>query len=158
MGHDETHLRSGRDGSPTAPSEKASSARHGAAAQAGMDPREGACRPGLREDPRHRASIISIPSARPAAPISASAGEGARYHDDHGRHLHASLRLLQCEDGDCRGRSMPRSLENVARAVEKLGLAHVVITSVDRDDIEDGGAAFRYDRSVRVRPRPRSKS
>ena len=31
--------------------------------------------------------------------------------------------------------------ENVARAVEKLGLAHVVITSVDRDDLEDGGAA-----------------
>src|SRR5256885_6384841 len=30
--------------------------------------------------------------------------------------------------------------ENVARAVEKLGLAHVVITSVDRDDLEDGGA------------------
>jgi len=31
--------------------------------------------------------------------------------------------------------------ENVARAVEKLGLAHVVITSVDRDDLDDGGAA-----------------
>src|SRR5882724_480816 len=31
--------------------------------------------------------------------------------------------------------------ENVARAVEKLGLAHVVITSVDRDDLMDGGAA-----------------
>jgi lipoic acid synthetase len=28
----------------------------------------------------------------------------------------------------------------VAVAVEKLGLAHVVITSVDRDDLEDGGA------------------
>jgi lipoic acid synthetase len=28
----------------------------------------------------------------------------------------------------------------VAAAVEKLGLAHVVITSVDRDDLEDGGA------------------
>jgi lipoic acid synthetase len=28
----------------------------------------------------------------------------------------------------------------VALAVEKLGLAHVVITSVDRDDLEDGGA------------------
>src|SRR6056297_974962 len=28
----------------------------------------------------------------------------------------------------------------VAHAVEKLGLNHVVITSVDRDDIEDGGA------------------
>jgi hypothetical protein len=31
--------------------------------------------------------------------------------------------------------------ENVARAVERLGLAHVVITSVDRDDLRDGGAA-----------------
>src|SRR5208282_1803519 len=29
----------------------------------------------------------------------------------------------------------------VAEAVEKLGLAHVVITSVDRDDLADGGAA-----------------
>ncbi len=30
--------------------------------------------------------------------------------------------------------------ENVANAVEKLGLNHVVITSVDRDDLPDGGA------------------
>ncbi|MEM8797877.1 MAG: lipoyl synthase, partial [Pseudomonadota bacterium] len=30
--------------------------------------------------------------------------------------------------------------ENVALAVEKLGLHHVVITSVDRDDLDDGGA------------------
>ena len=29
----------------------------------------------------------------------------------------------------------------VANTVQKLGLSHVVITSVDRDDIEDGGAA-----------------
>ena len=28
----------------------------------------------------------------------------------------------------------------VAQAVEKLGLRHVVVTSVDRDDLEDGGA------------------
>jgi len=28
----------------------------------------------------------------------------------------------------------------VAQAVEKLGLAHVVVTSVDRDDLDDGGA------------------
>jgi lipoic acid synthetase len=28
----------------------------------------------------------------------------------------------------------------VAHAVEKLGLSHVVVTSVDRDDLEDGGA------------------
>jgi lipoic acid synthetase len=30
---------------------------------------------------------------------------------------------------------------NVAQAVRKLGLKHVVITSVDRDDLPDGGAA-----------------
>ena len=30
--------------------------------------------------------------------------------------------------------------ENVAKAVQKLGLNHVVITSVDRDDLNDGGA------------------
>ena len=31
--------------------------------------------------------------------------------------------------------------DNVARAVATLGLEHVVITSVDRDDLDDGGAA-----------------
>lgn len=30
--------------------------------------------------------------------------------------------------------------EHIAIAVKKLGLAHVVITSVDRDDLDDGGA------------------
>lgn len=34
----------------------------------------------------------------------------------------------------------PMEPENVAIAVEKLGLEHVVITSVDRDDLPDGGA------------------
>jgi lipoyl synthase len=34
----------------------------------------------------------------------------------------------------------PQEPENVANAVEKLGLHHVVITSVDRDDLPDGGA------------------
>jgi lipoic acid synthetase len=33
-----------------------------------------------------------------------------------------------------------REPEHVAEAVAKLGLAHVVITSVDRDDLADGGA------------------
>jgi lipoic acid synthetase len=31
--------------------------------------------------------------------------------------------------------------EHVASATAKLGLAHIVITSVDRDDLDDGGAA-----------------
>lgn len=34
----------------------------------------------------------------------------------------------------------PNEPEKVAIAVQKLGLKHVVITSVDRDDLEDGGA------------------
>jgi lipoyl synthase len=34
----------------------------------------------------------------------------------------------------------PNEPEHVANAVEKLGLNHVVITSVDRDDLADGGA------------------
>ncbi len=34
----------------------------------------------------------------------------------------------------------PNEPQNVAEAVEKLGLHHVVITSVDRDDLPDGGA------------------
>jgi lipoyl synthase len=34
----------------------------------------------------------------------------------------------------------PLEPEHVANAVEKLGLNHVVITSVDRDDLPDGGA------------------
>jgi lipoic acid synthetase len=34
----------------------------------------------------------------------------------------------------------PKEPEHIAIAVEKLGLHHVVITSVDRDDLADGGA------------------
>lgn len=34
----------------------------------------------------------------------------------------------------------PHEPERVAEAIGKLGLSHVVITSVDRDDLEDGGA------------------
>jgi len=34
----------------------------------------------------------------------------------------------------------PHEPKNVGKAVAKLGLRHVVITSVDRDDLDDGGA------------------
>lgn len=37
----------------------------------------------------------------------------------------------------------------VANAVKKLGLAHVVVTSVDRDDLEDGGAEH-FARTIRL--------
>src|SRR5215472_6717623 len=35
----------------------------------------------------------------------------------------------------------PGEPEHVAAATEKLGLTHIVVTSVDRDDLDDGGAA-----------------
>ncbi|HKI87340.1 MAG TPA: lipoyl synthase, partial [Thermoanaerobaculia bacterium] len=35
----------------------------------------------------------------------------------------------------------PAEPEHVAQAVHRMGLRHAVITSVDRDDLEDGGAA-----------------
>lgn len=38
------------------------------------------------------------------------------------------------------GKLDPSEPDRVARAVEQLDLSHVVITSVDRDDLEDGGA------------------
>jgi lipoic acid synthetase len=43
--------------------------------------------------------------------------------------------------------------ENVAEATAKLGLAHIVVTSVDRDDLPDGGARHFADtiRAIRAR-------
>src|SRR6202045_3868500 len=34
----------------------------------------------------------------------------------------------------------PHEPQHVAEAVAKLGLSHIVVTSVDRDDLDDGGA------------------
>jgi len=47
----------------------------------------------------------------------------------------------------------PHEPENVAKAVEKLGLEHVVITSVDRDDLADGGAQHFADVILSIRAR-----
>ncbi|MGI8526121.1 MAG: lipoyl synthase [Pseudolabrys sp.] len=46
----------------------------------------------------------------------------------------------------------PQEPEHVAQATAKLGLAHIVITSVDRDDLADGGAQHFADtiRAIRV--------
>jgi len=43
----------------------------------------------------------------------------------------------------------PHEPENVARAVGELKLSHVVVTSVDRDDLDDGGAAH-FARTIRA--------
>ena len=46
----------------------------------------------------------------------------------------------------------PHEPDHVAEAVGQLGLAHVVVTSVDRDDLEDGGAGHfaRVIRAIRA--------
>ena len=55
----------------------------------------------------------------------------------------------------------PDEPAHVAEATAKLGLAHVVVTSVDRDDLADGGAAAFRRRpsapSARMRRARRSK-
>ena len=43
----------------------------------------------------------------------------------------------------------PSEPAHVAEAVERLGLGHAVITSVDRDDLDDGGA-FHFNQVVRA--------
>ena len=45
----------------------------------------------------------------------------------------------------------PHEPENVGKAVAKLGLLHVVITSVDRDDLDDGGAQHFADTILAIR-------
>jgi len=47
----------------------------------------------------------------------------------------------------------PHEPERVAQATAKLGLAHVVVTSVDRDDLDDGGAGHfaQVIRAIRAR-------
>jgi lipoic acid synthetase len=47
----------------------------------------------------------------------------------------------------------PHEPEHVAEAVGEMGLAHVVVTSVDRDDLDDGGAGHfaRVIRAIRSR-------
>ncbi len=45
------------------------------------------------------------------------------------------------DTGNPRGWLNPLEPENVARSVELMGLQYVVLTSVDRDDLSDGGAS-----------------
>jgi lipoic acid synthetase len=47
----------------------------------------------------------------------------------------------------------PREPAHVAEATAKLGLAHIVVTSVDRDDLDDGGAGHFAEtiRAIRAR-------
>lgn len=45
----------------------------------------------------------------------------------------------------------PHEPENLANALKELGLSHIVITSVDRDDLDDGGAQHFAECILRIR-------
>ena len=45
----------------------------------------------------------------------------------------------------------PHEPERLAKAIAELGLEHVVITSVDRDDLDDGGASHFVESILRIR-------
>jgi len=47
----------------------------------------------------------------------------------------------------------PHEPDNLAEAIAKLGLSHVVITSVDRDDLPDGGAGHFAECIIKMRER-----
>lgn len=118
---------------------------------------------------------------RVKAPTSAGYGETHRIIREHGLHTvceeagcpnigecwthrHATVMIL----GDICTRACafcnvatgkpgavnPHEPDNLAETVQKLGLRHVVITSVDRDDLDDGGA----DQFVRCIARIRATS
>ena len=52
-----------------------------------------------------------------------------------------ACRFCAVDTGNPRGWLDPLEPENSARSVQIMGLKYVVITSVDRDDLDDGGAA-----------------
>ena len=60
-----------------------------------------------------------------------------------------ACRFCAVDTGNPRGWLDMQEPENSARSVQLMGLKYVVITSVDRDDLEDGGAAH-YARCVRA--------
>ena len=60
-----------------------------------------------------------------------------------------ACRFCAVETGNPRGAVDPSEPERLARAIAELGLRHVVLTSVDRDDLSDGGASL-FARAIRV--------
>ena len=60
-----------------------------------------------------------------------------------------ACRFCAVDTGNPRGWLDAEEPENVARSVELMGLKYVVLTSVDRDDLADGGAAH-YAAAIRA--------
>jgi lipoic acid synthetase len=60
-----------------------------------------------------------------------------------------ACRFCAVDTGNPRGWLDPEEPENVARSVELMGLKYVVLTSVNRDDLPDGGSAH-YAAAIRA--------
>ena len=60
---------------------------------------------------------------------------------DPGRHLHPRLPLLRHPNGASSSHPIPTNPARVAESVALMKLRYVVVTSVTRDDLPDGGAA-----------------
>jgi len=60
-----------------------------------------------------------------------------------------ACRFCAVDTGNPRGWLDAEEPENVARSVELMGLKYIVLTSVDRDDLSDGGAAH-YAAAIRA--------
>ncbi len=60
-----------------------------------------------------------------------------------------ACRFCAVDTGNPRGWLDPDEPDNVARSVELMKLKYVVLTSVNRDDLDDGGAAH-YARAIRA--------
>ena len=52
-----------------------------------------------------------------------------------------ACRFCAVDTGNPKGWLDPEEPENTAKSVELMGLRYIVLTSVDRDDLDDGGAA-----------------
>jgi lipoyl synthase len=65
-----------------------------------------------------------------------------------------ACRFCAVDTGNPRGWLDPQEPDNVARSVELMGLKYVVLTSVNRDDLADGGSAH-YAAAVRAIKRRR---
>jgi len=113
----------------------------GGVAQARLDPRAARGRvDALLRDQEH-------PARAPAAYVCEEAslpehgecfGKGSATHD-HGRQMHSAAPSATSRTAP--GTARRRRTLNLARTIAALKLAYVVITSVDRDDLRDGGAA-----------------
>ena len=101
-----------------------------------------------RTRPPHRLRVGAVPEHRRMLE--------PQHRDLHaaGRHLHPPMRILRCPERSPAGHRFRRT-QRVAEAVATLGLKHAVITSVNRDDDNIGGAQIFAETIARCEGRAR---